>query len=212
MSNYKNFVFDYPARCHELLKRMNDDNMAQDREVTLLIALASAGLILPLERLAPDDSSERTKFHPSGDPERYPKWRDDLSDMLAKPFCNSPLSNGPDNFWRTGKVSAADLKDRPDSWPGFLTAKPISKDKLARSVIKILRNSLAHGNIWTTNSRIIENIVFAREISCGKHYEYIVGSPVSLRSLLIGWFHFLKEKQIPINGEIHKTAKISRIA
>ncbi len=54
MSSFANFVEDFPSRCGDLLVRFHQDAVANDREVTLALMVASAGFLVPFERLRPD--------------------------------------------------------------------------------------------------------------------------------------------------------------
>jgi len=54
MSEYSAFFAqDFASRCHDLLWHFYEPAKARDREVTLLLAVAAAGLVAPLERLIP---------------------------------------------------------------------------------------------------------------------------------------------------------------
>ena len=51
MSNYSSFFAqDFAVRCHDLLRHFYRPAKAKDREVTLLLAVAAAGLVVPYER------------------------------------------------------------------------------------------------------------------------------------------------------------------
>ena len=52
MSEYSAFFAqDFASRCRDLLRDFYQPAKAKDREVTLLLAVAAAGLVVPLERL-----------------------------------------------------------------------------------------------------------------------------------------------------------------
>ena len=46
MSAYKDFVVDFPSRCLELLNHFERDAAARDRNVTLLLLVASSAFVL----------------------------------------------------------------------------------------------------------------------------------------------------------------------
>ena len=53
MSNHSNFFAqDFAARCADLLAHFYRPAKARDRELTLLLAVAAAGLVIPRERLS----------------------------------------------------------------------------------------------------------------------------------------------------------------
>jgi len=51
MSNYNNFVSDFPGRCAELLKEYERSARLRKREVTLMLCIAMPSIVVPLERL-----------------------------------------------------------------------------------------------------------------------------------------------------------------
>ena len=53
MTAYKNFVQDFPTRCCDMLKDYEREALLSGREVTLTLAMAASGLIVPFERLRP---------------------------------------------------------------------------------------------------------------------------------------------------------------
>jgi hypothetical protein len=75
MSEYKDFVRDFPLRCHDLLKKFEPGAKLRDREVMLLLAVASAGLVVPYEGLRPE------RPHPSGDVDIAPNYYPILSSL-----------------------------------------------------------------------------------------------------------------------------------
>lgn len=54
MTAYKNFVQDFPTRCKDVLELAESRTNHQVREVTLLLVVASAAIIVPYERLRKD--------------------------------------------------------------------------------------------------------------------------------------------------------------
>jgi hypothetical protein len=186
VSAYVNFVHDFPRRCRDILEAFETQAAARNREVTLLLAVASAGLVVPYERVAAHGA------HPSGDRENFPATAAGLSQALLTRLADTSLA-GELGAWRFGQVGS--LKGKPDHWDGFSKAKP-SGNKKAGTVLRTIRNALAHGNIWTREDPIRE-LVFAREVRDGTpegnllHYEYVRGSPDAFRMLLIAWFDLL---------------------
>jgi hypothetical protein len=72
MSNYNNFVQDFPKRCDELLCHFIKPASGRDREVTLMLAVASAGFVIPFERLRQPTDPQRQ--HPARDRERFEEY------------------------------------------------------------------------------------------------------------------------------------------
>jgi hypothetical protein len=186
MSAYENFVHDFPKRCRDLLTGFEAQATAKDREVTLMLAVASTGLIVPYERLvAPQE-------HPIEDRTSFGETATALSKLLSERFGATSLAVGGPLAWRVVKVGS--LRGEPDHWQGFTDAKS-ANNKQAGTILCTIRNALAHGNIWTRDNPIRE-LVFAREIRDGQgnpiHYEYVRGSPQAFRGLLIAWFEILE--------------------
>jgi hypothetical protein len=188
LSEYRDFVHDFPLRCHDLLKTFEPGAKLRDREVTLLLAVASAGLVVPYERLRPD------RPHPSGDAQRFSQAAAALAEELDKTL-ERFLGEASAREWLVGTTS--DLNGPPDAWSGFAAVRPANQ-KLARTILKTIRNALAHGNVWTLGNPISE-LVFAREIWEAKKlvgFEFLKVSPQAFRGLLDTWFDGLKKQGI----------------
>lgn len=193
MSNYKDFVSDYPARCRDLLVSMEAEAAVQGREVTFMLAIASTGFIFPYERLKGGNASQ--------DRNSFPDSTKAIEDIKKESFLRSPLSEGLGHTWRLGEVTYDHLRHRPDAWPGFSSAERISQTEPACSILQTLRNALAHANIWTTATDPIDTIVFATRKNYREEkgdYKYVAASPKALRDFLIAWFKFLATKRIPV--------------
>lgn len=194
MSAYRNFVADFPGRCQRLLSRSFRNAESNDLEVTLLLSIASSGLLIPYARLTESE-------HPSQDPSRFVLARNSINCVLKSKFLGSPLHPEIDpGSWEIG--SLVDIADSPDFWD-WSRIKPISKDKTGNPLIKILRNALAHGNIFTMGSPHIESIAFlsklnAQEPTAG--YDCLVVSPADFKDFISRWLGSLEEAKIP--GEV----------
>jgi hypothetical protein len=79
-------------------------------------------------------------------------------------------------------------------------SRPISKDKTVRAVLNIIRDALAHGNIWTRRDPI-ETIIFVKSItdadSAARKFSFVSVAPDEFRNLLEKWFDFLINLHIP---------------
>jgi hypothetical protein len=116
--------------------------------------VASAGFIVPYERLSD---------HPSGDSKRFAEAAEKLRKLLDEPFVSSVLYNKTNSTWHDGKVVS--VNGYPESWEGLQKRRPFSKDKKVGTTLKLLRNALAHGNIFTSgkNRDVIEAIIFIKK-------------------------------------------------
>jgi hypothetical protein len=153
------------------------------REVTLLIAVASAGFVVPYERMGLGNTK-----HPSGDQKTFASTLTALSELFQKPFASTPLC-GDRSSWLRGEIK--DLSRLPDEWD---KSKNVGNIKTQR-ILKILRRGLAHGNIWTRGNPI-DALVLAGEVrdSTGLviKYEFLQMPPSQFKTMLNSWFDFLQ--------------------
>lgn len=192
MTAYKDFHQDFPTRCLSLLRMAEEKAHGRNLEVTLIIMVASAGLVIPFERLRP-----RKIQHPIGDREKYSDASSKLDELLTDQFFSSQLQRGT-NIWEGGRVKSIDTL--PDEWPEMKNTKEISKEKTVGGVIKIIRNALAHGNIFTHGDPIISRLIFAEkhENNRGeiKDFPYVSVTPDDFTIFIKSWFNFLQREKI----------------
>jgi len=195
MTAYRNFVEDFPRRCRELLDIAGKPARSRGREVTLVLMVASAGLVVPYERLKSDG---RWGDHPSGDRKTFADAGGKLEALFSQPFRSSCLWTEANSTWHRGKLES--LSGDPDAWKGLQQSRPISKDKTVGAVLKVIRDALAHGNIWTLRDPI-EAIIFAKSVTdadkVAPRFEFVSVAPNDFRKLLGEWFDFLISLHIP---------------
>ena len=85
MSSYKNLTKVFPKRCYDLLKLYPFARLA-DRDVTLMLTIASAGLTIPIERL-----EQKNYPYPFKDSVKYQQAHSELNNLLAEKLCGSIL-------------------------------------------------------------------------------------------------------------------------
>lgn len=196
MSSYSNFIQDFPSRCLDILKKYEKDAITHNREVTLMLAIATAGFVIPFERLRPLYSEDSD--HPSRDREKFSKARNKLERILDVLFVDSALWNKKDvGSWIFAK-ELRDVEREPDFWPELKSPKSLSIKKQVSSILKHLRNGLAHGNIYTKGDPIRLIIFLSR---CCKYvdkkciptdkYDMLAVSPADFCRFLINWLNFL---------------------
>jgi len=196
MAAYKNFVQDFPVRCKDILELAESQAIHQEREVTLLLVVTSAAIVVPYERLRSDGRF----LHPSSDRGRFAEASTKLDALLTSKFLGSALWNQEGaQSWKHEKLKS--VTGDPDAWPGLDKHKPINKDKLTRSILKIIRNALAHGNVYTQGDSI-KNLIFVSHVSDDrtqqiKEWQCIQVSPNDFKSFLNQWFHFIEVLDIP---------------
>jgi hypothetical protein len=156
-----------------------------DLEVTLLLSVASSGLIVPYARLSED-------AHPARDADRFAEAKGKLDRVLDAALLASELWDTIDpGSWRFGEL--CDLSGDPDAWD-LDTLKPVSRKKKARSIVKVLRNALAHGNVFTRGRPHIDTLVFLSR-RCQKNpeqgYNCVLVSPADLKCFVLNWLETL---------------------
>jgi hypothetical protein len=190
MTGYTNFIDDFPRRCRDILNIAKRPALYRGREVTLALMVASAGFIVPYERLQPD--------HPAGDSKRFFGAAAKLKSLLDQSFTSSILFNKMNSAWYDGKVVS--VNGDPDSWDGLRKRKPLSADKTVNTTLKLIRNGLAHGNIFTAGNPI-EAIVFIKKNfnndGVVHDYSFIFVTPQEFLQFLENWFDFLNDFGIP---------------
>jgi hypothetical protein len=194
MTAYKNFIDDFPRRCREILKLAGKPACVRGREVTLSLMVASAGFVVPYERLKPDGPT----VHPSGDNMKFSAAADQLKKLLEVPFLSSGVWDAPVSTWHYGKLKS--VAGDPDSWEGLRNRQPVPQSKTVKNVLRVIRNALAHGNIFTFKSPI-EAIIFIQTNSNNegevRDYTFVFVAPADFHLFLEKWFDFLEQLNIP---------------
>jgi hypothetical protein len=185
MTAYRDFIHDYPSRCRRLLDEHFKNAQRNDLEVTLLLSVASSGLIVPYARLSED-------AHPARDADRFAEAKTNLDELLDDDFLDSKLWDTTDpKSWRFGELR--DLSGDPDAWH-LDELKPVSGRKKARSIVKVLRNALAHGNVFTRGRPHIDRLVFLSrrcQDNPERGYNCVVVSPADLKRFVLNWLETL---------------------
>jgi hypothetical protein len=190
-----NFIDDFPCRCRDILNIAKRPALHRGREVTLALMVASAGLVVPYERLKPDIG---WGDHPSGDRNTFADAAGNLESLLGQQFMSSCLCTETNPTWRFGKLLS--VTGDPDSWEGLQKSRPVSKDKTVGRIFSVIRNALAHGNIWTLRDPI-EEIIFVKRVlrddEVVRHFEFLSVAPHEFQHFLEGWFDFVISLRIP---------------
>jgi hypothetical protein len=161
---------------------------------------ASAAFLVPYERLRPESKHPP---HPSGDGVRFAALAKRLDEFLKERFCGSSLCPTKENSWYIAKdVSRVD--GELDSWFPPKSLKPVSKDKAISSMLSLIRNALAHGNLFTTGSPI-ERLIFVQrrgtldvnEERQTSKFEVLCVSPDDFGLFIRGWVAFLRASEVP---------------
>lgn len=210
MSNYRNFVSDFPKRCDDLLRHFFNEANVRDLDVTLMLTVATAGFVVPFERLSacrearPQTCPHCEKelptrppvMHPARDRARYAAAAQEFDELLKRPFSGSSLGkeSAPDEWFFAREVEAEGQD--PDGWPDLRNPKPVSREKSAGSILKHVRNALAHGNVFTRGSPINLIVLLSKADGASK-YAMLAVTPAAFRHFLHNWFKFLRELPMP---------------
>lgn len=210
MSTYTNFIQDFPKRCIEILDKYLDQAKANDREVTLMLCIATAAFVIPFERLRPPEAT-----HPADDVVKFPKARKKYSSATNSRFILSHRW-GQGRSWQA--IDAVDGKlvrgAQVDYWARPEMRQPLSQDRIADSVFTHIRNALTHGSVFTYPAYSghgrrpqIETILFVSQRyqkqdkeRCGQRvvenvpidkYDVLLVSPSDFVNFLRKWVEFL---------------------
>lgn len=193
MSSYSDFLAqDFGSRCNKLMERFFPCSQKAECEVTFLLAIAAAGLVIPHERIS------QKGHQPLLDRKRFASCKKELEGCLGK-----RLADVVDCPWKGGLLAKADWP--PDDWGELQNPAHLEKQTTLFDVVTRLRNALAHGNIFTRPRApgAIEDIVFV----CGypanekkratKHpLRFVLASPEALKEFLEYWFQMLASLRI----------------
>ena len=99
MTAYRDYISDYPSRCHSLLNNLYASAQAEGHEVTFLLSMATSGFLTPFCRL-------QEKHHPSDDRDNYADYRDAFDKINTEDFLGSQLHLGTvSESWRFGTTT-----------------------------------------------------------------------------------------------------------
>lgn len=192
MSAYKDFVADFPQRCREVLRLASREAQAHDREVTLLLLVASGSLVIPFERLRPGMNSK----HPATDQINFPNAAARLNELLSENFLISSLWGREVGSWEYSHLLVKD--GGPDAWDELRSPASIRNTLYVNQILAVIRNGLAHGNVYTTGDPI-KSLIFVSERRKDREllgHQYVRCSPADFAELLDHWFEFLQNNQI----------------
>ena len=199
MTNYNNFVQDFPTRCCEIFDQYENDALSSGREVTLTLAMAASGFVVPYERLQPQEGEP-----PYPDRGIYEQAASQFDDLLKEKFLGPRLWKEGVSSWSFGKLKS--VAGGPGIWPELQDpCKPLGPCKKVNSILKHLRNALAHGNIFTfpkddpdKDDPDIELIIFlSRPYMKSPEFNFLCVSPQDFQKFLRNWFVFINALNLP---------------
>lgn len=190
MSNYRCFVQEFPQRCQSILRWATKPAVNQDREVTLMLMAASAGIVMPYERL-----KEAGAFGAHQDRSLFPDASSRLDQLLSGDFIDSDLCEGGMNSWGLGTLDSID--GELDQWPQLQENPSLPPYTDCGEIVRTIRNALAHGNVYTRAGAAgqIREIVFI--CKCGKRFRFLRVKPAHFLMFLHNWFDFMGTLHLP---------------
>ena len=198
MSNYSNYLDDFPRRCRDLLHLTEGAARLRGREVTLMLMVATSGMVVPYERL------RRSSLfpHPADDRSSYPEAAMQFDDLMKQPFLTSALWGQPVGSWSMGDISSVSCD--PDGWSELRRLRPLPPGFRVSSLIYTMRNGLVHGNTYTRRDAggQIAALVFVRDATDrdpdgSGPYRFLHASPGDFRTFLHNWFAFIDGLHLP---------------
>jgi hypothetical protein len=140
MSDYRDFISDFPSRCLELLD--SEVKSSEDRSVTRLLMVLCTAFVVPYERLF-KQSTQYAPAHSDGTSSAWEPAKLRLEALWAK----AKEEQDFDEEWRYRQVDVLDVQ----SWREHkVMGDPGSARNLnMMNVADGLRHAVAHGNVRT---------------------------------------------------------------
>lgn len=200
MSVYRDFVRDFPERCLKLLQR-SERNF--DLEVTQLLLVASSGFVIPRERLKDRNNTlepdYRPKYRKGGelvanhpDVAEFLELAGTVHQELKRPVKES-------SFWPLIQSSAQYQERWRPSGVELVAVGEVPDNMTVEQLFDVLRNGLAHGNVFVKGdrNREIAALTFGQStIRDSDEYKFVTFSVRDFRSLLRGWFALLLDETL----------------
>ena len=190
MSEYENYVQDFPCRILKLYEKYLESVRLDHLEVTFLLSLTASGIAVPFDRLRPNSRYP----DPFEDRHTFEEAANKFDKLYEKCFRESELWDSAFEEWRYGICK--NVNSDPNSWEEFNSAKRIDVSSTVEHVINHIRTSLAHGIICTVGKDEIEKILLLK----GKKKEgrFLLVTPQSLGVFLRKWIDWLQTLDVSI--------------
>jgi hypothetical protein len=206
MSYYYDIYNDYPLRCARLWESFNNSAEAINLEVTFMLMCAAGGFVTPFEYLKiQPGQSKNNKDHPAFfnyDEVKYSRSLQAMDKALECLTSNSSLFRDVqlDKCFYARCDSIGLIRDIAE------THQPKNfsiQDQKARTLVKLLRNAIAHNNIYAFargHKRDITELTFFCETASSKGgqktvigYELLSMPVEEFRAFLNAWFSLLRQ-------------------
>ncbi len=205
MTAYRDIYCDLPSRVHEVWQRTQavDANDVEDRSVTAMLMAAAAGLAMPFENLKDVGigNADKWKDHPAfqaTDRAEYQKTLKACDQFLQQSI---QACRGLQNSLLLQCKELKDIRAASESGEGDSSFN-LAKHKV-RFAVKILRNALAHNNIFgiRDGQGQIEKLTFFSQSNwcsnCNRTdgWDVLVIPVTSFETFLLKWFELLKDPE-----------------
>jgi hypothetical protein len=144
VSNYTEFEQDFPRRCMRLLDDQLANAESENLKVTFLLTFATGMICMIADRVALHAANRKNvRAHPTGKSRVKDRWAEHAETLGA-----SLRTRVEAEVLNHLEYSASAIRvegERPDQW----IWQPMNPDTSLRGFFSLVRNALAHGNIWT---------------------------------------------------------------
>ncbi|CAM4393949.1 hypothetical protein [Deinococcus marmoris] len=202
MGQYTSFIKDFPARCRELLETYPEERLRRglpDRSVTTMLCVASAVLTIPRERL------QQNKLRNGTDVSHPERQKFEQASAVFDADQNALLTQS--RYWSVLQAGVQfKVQARPTEF-NVAAYGSFPEDYQTWEFFRVLRNALAHGNIYTGfDPKRITNLTFGSNPTDKRakaqglelsDYELITLEVDALSAFLHVWLDFLTELPLP---------------
>ncbi|MBP7017064.1 MAG: hypothetical protein KBB23_07745 [Smithella sp.] len=178
MSNYQNFTVDFPKRVAQLDVAFRPFALGADLLVSYTLMRLASGFLIPYERVNGTSGAGRAEVSS--------KKRIRSTLELDRPFCRSGYCSDKD-YWMVANVE--DFDAGPVQWKNAMNI--VGKNVMVCDVLRVLRNSTAHSNLFFGGEEQIEHIFLGNKLEQDRmtnKYQVFQCTPSSLDHLLNRWF------------------------
>ena len=148
MAAYENFTVDFPKRIRKLDAQFRNIASGKELEVSYLLMKLSSSFLLPYERI---EGTSGVRKH---DIQNHQGIRKELE--LDKKFYESKYCNITTDW---GEIHVNNFSAGPSHW----FSKSCELDSTVAKILKTLRHSIAHSNLYFGGENKIEHIYFANK-------------------------------------------------
>jgi len=185
------FVTEYPDRCRQLLDMLEGPAREADLIGSFALLVASAAFNIPFARMV-------EKAHPLGAPED--KLYGAIQGLKKQPFEKAEFWKGAaPAFFRYAKIVTSAEDSR--GWQDAAGNHPLSstEQKDANTVLRTIRNALAHGNVvyldkdgYETPGNRLVYLAFLSKHESGAGYRVAIFDEESFLAFLKAWISWLQ--------------------